>query len=145
MVFLSCSDDSNEKTVLHIAEETDDDLLASTPTTHTTEDLFTIIHRFEHTHTEGLVSYHIISDAFSQKYFWKLVFTAQLVSAITDLCVVSYYNLENVMKKGKKRCIVLFKRFEADRALGSLATATCTVGYCMTGSSLFFPESLSNT
>ncbi|XP_022617012.1 NHS-like protein 2 [Seriola dumerili] len=39
------ADDSNEKTVLHIAEETDDDLLASTPTTHTTEDLFTIIHR----------------------------------------------------------------------------------------------------
>ncbi|KAM6909130.1 NHS-like protein 2 isoform 2-T2 [Xenentodon cancila] len=41
------SDDSpaNEKTVLHIAEETDDDLLVCTPTTHTTEDLFTIIHR----------------------------------------------------------------------------------------------------
>ncbi|XP_070711293.1 NHS-like protein 2 [Pempheris klunzingeri] len=41
------SDESavNEKTVLHIAEETDDDLLASTPATHTTEDLFTIIHR----------------------------------------------------------------------------------------------------
>ncbi|XP_051800049.1 NHS-like protein 2 isoform X2 [Acanthochromis polyacanthus] len=41
------ADDSaaGEKTVLHIAEETDDDLLASTPTTHTTEDLFTIIHR----------------------------------------------------------------------------------------------------
>ncbi|CAJ1085835.1 NHS-like protein 2 isoform X1 [Xyrichtys novacula] len=40
-------DDSaaNEKTVLHISEETDDDLLASTPATHTTEDLFTIIHR----------------------------------------------------------------------------------------------------
>ncbi|XP_027143347.1 NHS-like protein 2 [Larimichthys crocea] len=38
---------ANEKTVLHIAEETDDDLLASTPApaTHTTEDLFTIIHR----------------------------------------------------------------------------------------------------
>lgn len=36
---------SNEKTVLHIAEETDDDLFANTPTTHTTEDLFTIIHR----------------------------------------------------------------------------------------------------
>ncbi len=50
MVSLSCSDDlaANEKTVLHIAEETDDDLLASTPATHTTEDLFTIIHRFEH-------------------------------------------------------------------------------------------------
>ncbi|KAM6960086.1 NHS-like protein 2 isoform 2-T2 [Tautogolabrus adspersus] len=36
---------ANEKTVLHIAEETDDVLLASTPATHTTEDLFTIIHR----------------------------------------------------------------------------------------------------
>lgn len=36
---------ANEKMVLHIAEETDDDFLASTPTTHTTEDLFTIIHR----------------------------------------------------------------------------------------------------
>lgn len=45
------SDDSaaSEKTVLHIAEETDDDLLASTPATHTTEDLFTIIHRFAQT------------------------------------------------------------------------------------------------
>ncbi|XP_041840512.1 NHS-like protein 2 isoform X2 [Melanotaenia boesemani] len=39
------SDVSAEKTVLHIAEEMDDDLLASTPATHTTEDLFTIIHR----------------------------------------------------------------------------------------------------
>ncbi|KAM9425392.1 NHS-like protein 2 [Pholidichthys leucotaenia] len=41
------ADDStaNEKMILHITEETDDDLLASTPTTHTTEDLFTIIHR----------------------------------------------------------------------------------------------------
>lgn len=40
-------DDSsaNERTVLHISEETDDDLMASTPSTHTTEDLFTIIHR----------------------------------------------------------------------------------------------------
>uniref|UniRef100_A0A3P8UK03 NHS-like 2 n=1 Tax=Cynoglossus semilaevis TaxID=244447 RepID=A0A3P8UK03_CYNSE len=37
--------DSSEKTVLHIAEDTDDDFLASTPATHTTEDLFTIIHR----------------------------------------------------------------------------------------------------
>ncbi|XP_076027740.1 NHS-like protein 2 [Genypterus blacodes] len=35
---------SNDRTVLHIAEETDD-LLANTSTTHTTEDLFTIIHR----------------------------------------------------------------------------------------------------
>lgn len=41
----STNDCSNEKMVLHIAEETDDDLLANTPTTHTTEDLFTIIHR----------------------------------------------------------------------------------------------------
>ncbi|XP_029944383.1 NHS-like protein 2 isoform X2 [Salarias fasciatus] len=41
----SANDCANEKTVLHIAEETDDDLLANTPTTHTTEDLFTIIHR----------------------------------------------------------------------------------------------------
>ncbi|KAM8880627.1 NHS-like protein 2 isoform 1-T1 [Synchiropus picturatus] len=41
------ADDSttSEPTVLHIAEETDDDLLNNTPTTHTTEDLFTIIHR----------------------------------------------------------------------------------------------------
>ncbi|XP_055358972.1 NHS-like protein 2 [Betta splendens] len=36
---------ANENTVLHIAEDTDDDFLANTPTTHTTEDLFTIIHR----------------------------------------------------------------------------------------------------
>lgn len=49
-MMMSCSDDSpaNDKTVLHIAEETDDDVLASTPATHTTEDLFTIIHRFAH-------------------------------------------------------------------------------------------------
>ncbi|KAJ4949462.1 hypothetical protein JOQ06_020977 [Pogonophryne albipinna] len=41
------ADDSaaDEKTVLHIAEETDDDILPSTPAAHTTEDLFTIIHR----------------------------------------------------------------------------------------------------
>lgn len=41
------ADDSaaNEKTVLHIAEETDDDVLTSTASAHTTEDLFTIIHR----------------------------------------------------------------------------------------------------
>lgn len=53
MISPSCPDDSeaNEKTVLHIAEETDDDLLASTPSAHTTEDLFTIIHRFEHART----------------------------------------------------------------------------------------------
>ncbi|TSL41018.1 NHS-like protein 2 [Bagarius yarrelli] len=34
-----------DKTELHITEETDDDVLTHTPTTHTTEDLFTIIHR----------------------------------------------------------------------------------------------------
>ncbi|XP_053537390.1 NHS-like protein 2 isoform X3 [Ictalurus punctatus] len=34
-----------DKTELHITEETDDDVLVHTPTTHTTEDLFTIIHR----------------------------------------------------------------------------------------------------
>ncbi|KAM8899028.1 NHS-like protein 2 isoform 2-T2 [Spinachia spinachia] len=41
------TDDSalNEKTVLHIAEETDDAAPAGSPSTHTTEDLFTIIHR----------------------------------------------------------------------------------------------------
>ncbi|KAK5893260.1 hypothetical protein CgunFtcFv8_006149 [Champsocephalus gunnari] len=41
------ADDSaaDEKTVLHIAEETDDDMLPGTPAAHTTEDLFTIIHR----------------------------------------------------------------------------------------------------
>lgn len=50
MIPPSCSDDLavGEKTVLHISEETDDDLLTSTPQTHTTEDLFTIIHRFAH-------------------------------------------------------------------------------------------------
>nr|XP_057921892.1 NHS-like protein 2 isoform X2 [Doryrhamphus excisus] len=37
---------SCDKTVLHIVEETDDDFLTSnTPAAHTTEDLFTIIHR----------------------------------------------------------------------------------------------------
>lgn len=36
---------ASERTVLHIAEDTDDDVLVSTPATHTTEDLFTIIHR----------------------------------------------------------------------------------------------------
>lgn len=35
-----------DKTELHITEETDDDVPVHTPTTHTTEDLFTIIHRF---------------------------------------------------------------------------------------------------
>ncbi|XP_058250153.1 NHS-like protein 2 isoform X2 [Hemibagrus wyckioides] len=34
-----------DKPELHITEETDDDVLVHTPTTHTTEDLFTIIHR----------------------------------------------------------------------------------------------------
>lgn len=38
-----------DKPELHITEETDDDVLVHTPTTHTTEDLFTIIHRsFKH-------------------------------------------------------------------------------------------------
>lgn len=36
-----------DKTELHITEETDDDVPVHTPTTHTTEDLFTIIHRSE--------------------------------------------------------------------------------------------------
>ncbi|XP_068612091.1 NHS-like protein 2 [Brachionichthys hirsutus] len=36
---------ANEKTELHITEETEDDSSASTSATHTTEDLFTIIHR----------------------------------------------------------------------------------------------------
>uniref|UniRef100_A0A8B9J9M4 NHS like 2 n=1 Tax=Astyanax mexicanus TaxID=7994 RepID=A0A8B9J9M4_ASTMX len=36
---------TNDKTELHISEETDDDVFVQTPTTHTTEDLFTIIHR----------------------------------------------------------------------------------------------------
>lgn len=48
---MSCSDDSadsaaSDKTVLHIVEETDEDYLAGTAATHTTEDLFTIIHRW---------------------------------------------------------------------------------------------------
>ncbi|XP_041925030.1 NHS-like protein 2 isoform X2 [Alosa sapidissima] len=34
-----------DKNELHITEETEDDVLTPTPTTHTTEDLFTIIHR----------------------------------------------------------------------------------------------------
>lgn len=48
----SRSDDSafNEKTILHIAEETDEAASAGSPSTHTTEDLFTIIHRFECAH-----------------------------------------------------------------------------------------------
>ncbi|XP_076843623.1 NHS-like protein 2 isoform X4 [Brachyhypopomus gauderio] len=35
----------SDKTELHITEEADDDVFVHTPTTHTTEDLFTIIHR----------------------------------------------------------------------------------------------------
>ncbi|XP_009301725.1 NHS-like protein 2 isoform X2 [Danio rerio] len=34
-----------DKTELHITEETEDEVFVNTPTTHTTEDLFTIIHR----------------------------------------------------------------------------------------------------
>jgi len=43
--FSSRSDDSaaNEKPALHIVEDTDG--VADSPSTHTTEDLFTIIHR----------------------------------------------------------------------------------------------------
>ncbi|KAM9834546.1 NHS-like protein 2 isoform 1-T1 [Syngnathus typhle] len=36
---------ADDKTVLHIVEETDEDFVAGAPPTHTTEDLFTIIHR----------------------------------------------------------------------------------------------------
>ncbi|XP_062850328.1 NHS-like protein 2 isoform X1 [Trichomycterus rosablanca] len=36
---------ASDKMELHISEETDDDVLVQTPSTHTTEDLFTIIHR----------------------------------------------------------------------------------------------------
>ncbi|XP_050970250.1 NHS-like protein 2 isoform X3 [Labeo rohita] len=39
------SNSAVDKTELHITEETDDDVFVHTPTTHTTEDLFTIIHR----------------------------------------------------------------------------------------------------
>uniref|UniRef100_A0A3P9LAL1 NHS-like 2 n=1 Tax=Oryzias latipes TaxID=8090 RepID=A0A3P9LAL1_ORYLA len=35
----------SEKTSFHVAEETDDDMMMRTPPSHTTEDLFTIIHR----------------------------------------------------------------------------------------------------
>lgn len=61
-IFLCYSDDSagNENMVLHIAEETDDDLLTNTPTTHTTEDLFTIIHRSEYAQSSR------VADVFSQ-------------------------------------------------------------------------------
>ncbi|XP_055066796.2 NHS-like protein 2 isoform X2 [Misgurnus anguillicaudatus] len=38
-------DSAVDKSELHISEETDDDVFVHTPTTHTTEDLFTIIHR----------------------------------------------------------------------------------------------------
>lgn len=71
MISLSCSDDSNEKTVLHITEETDDDLLASTPTTHTTEDLFTIIHRFDD-YIMIFTDSNITADAFPQKVVGKV-------------------------------------------------------------------------
>lgn len=64
--------------VLHIAEETDDDLLATTPTTHTTEDLFTIIHRYDHAHTyiqfifqTCRLIFYITADTFPQKAFGK--------------------------------------------------------------------------
>lgn len=36
---------SSDKNELHITEETEDDVFAHTATPHTTEDLFTIIHR----------------------------------------------------------------------------------------------------
>lgn len=75
MIILFCSDDStaNEKTVLHIAEETDDDLLASTPATHTTEDLFTIIHRFAHM---GARTYHPLHQTCNKSYlFWRYILT----------------------------------------------------------------------
>lgn len=70
---LSCSDDAaaSEKTVLHIAEETDDDLLASTPATHTTEDLFTIIHRFAPMFTQT----HVHSMHSSYIFYCTIVFT----------------------------------------------------------------------
>lgn len=66
MIPPSCSDDLavGEKTVLHISEETDDDLLTSTPQTHTTEDLFTIIHRFAqdaHVSVVSLFLSHLVS------------------------------------------------------------------------------------
>lgn len=49
-IILSSLGDSavSEKTSFHVAEETDDDLM-KTPPTHTTEDLFTIIHRCDYT------------------------------------------------------------------------------------------------
>ncbi len=46
-----------DKTELHITEETDDDVFVHTPTSHTTEDLFTIIHRYNlyfNIHTDTL-------------------------------------------------------------------------------------------
>lgn len=36
---------TSDKNELHITEETEDDVFAHTATPHTTEDLFTIIHR----------------------------------------------------------------------------------------------------
>lgn len=64
----SCSDDLavGDKTILHITEETDDDLLMNTPQTHTTEDLFTIIHRFAHVAHTPLSLCFCLSRSFSQ-------------------------------------------------------------------------------
>lgn len=72
----SCSDDSvaNENMVLHMAEERDDDLV-NTSATHTTEDLFTIIHRYEYAHTFAahvssimvIIDNDVTADVFSQK------------------------------------------------------------------------------
>lgn len=56
---------AGEKTILHISEETDDDLLTSTPQTHTTEDLFTIIHRFAHAAHMSLALFLFLSLALS--------------------------------------------------------------------------------
>lgn len=89
-----CSDQSNEGTVLHIAEETDDDVTASTPTTHTTEDLFTIIHRFERAHTfhHGVYRQRYYSRCLSSRGCWKgeeenYIPAAQMLSGITRLPV----------------------------------------------------------
>ena len=38
------------KNELHITEETEDAVFAQSPTPHTTEDLFTIIHRYDQRH-----------------------------------------------------------------------------------------------
>lgn len=82
MICPSCSDDSaaNENTVLHIAEERDDDSLANT--THTTEDLFTIIHRYEYAYTFAvhfrcmsimvIIDNYVTVDVFPQKAVVKV-------------------------------------------------------------------------